>query len=69
MRTFSLRDIYILNLCYTNRLLDISLGTLFAYGQTASGKTHTIMGDTAEPGIVPLAIQDVFNHINEVGFK
>lgn len=40
-------------------------GTLFAYGQTASGKTHTIMGDATEPGIVPLAVQDVFNHINE----
>ena len=43
-----------------------NLGTLFAYGQTASGKTHTIMGDESEPGIVPLAIQDIFNHINEV---
>lgn len=43
-----------------------SLGTLFAYGQTASGKTHTIMGDNKEMGILPLAIADVFNNTNEV---
>lgn len=41
-------------------------GTLFAYGQTASGKTHTIMGDKSELGIIPLAVQDVFNHIEQV---
>ena len=39
-------------------------GTLFAYGQTASGKTHTIMGEPAELGIVPLAVKDIFEHIN-----
>ncbi len=25
--------------------------TVFAYGETGSGKTHTIMGDTNEPGV------------------
>ena len=30
-------------------------GTVFAYGQTASGKTHTMQGTAAEPGIIPLA--------------
>ena len=43
-----------------------ALGTLFAYGQTASGKTHTIIGDNKEMGILPLAIADVFNNTNEV---
>nr|XP_047133249.1 kinesin-like protein KIN-7I isoform X14 [Hydra vulgaris] len=37
-------------------------GTLFAYGQTASGKTHTILGDVNELGILPLAIKEVFDH-------
>ena len=32
-------------------------GTVFAYGQTSSGKTHTMLGTPAEPGIVPLAVQ------------
>lgn len=39
-------------------------GTVFAYGQTSSGKTHTMRGTASQPGIVPLAVQDVFDHIS-----
>ncbi|GAA5933567.1 hypothetical protein JCM3775_003734 [Rhodotorula graminis] len=35
-------------------------GTVFAYGQTASGKTFTMTGSAAEPGIIPLAIDELF---------
>ena len=38
-------------------------GSVFAYGQTATGKTHTMTGTQAAPGIVPLAIQDIFDYI------
>jgi centromeric protein E len=38
-------------------------GTVFAYGQTASGKTHTMMGNPDEIGIIPLAIQELFSFI------
>ncbi|KAJ3359135.1 hypothetical protein GGF32_009582 [Allomyces javanicus] len=38
-------------------------GTVFAYGQTASGKTYTMMGTDREPGVIPLAIHDVFQYI------
>ncbi|KAG2240151.1 hypothetical protein Bca52824_091033 [Brassica carinata] len=38
-------------------------GTVFAYGVTSSGKTHTMHGDQESPGIIPLAIQDVFSII------
>ena len=31
--------------------------TVFAYGQTSSGKTHTMKGTADEPGIIPLAVQ------------
>ena len=31
-------------------------GTVFAYGQTASGKTHTMMGGGGEPGLVQTAL-------------
>nr|KAJ3423065.1 hypothetical protein HK105_003505 [Polyrhizophydium stewartii] len=41
-------------------------GTIFAYGQTSSGKTHTMMGDSSEPGIIPLALERVFRHISMV---
>jgi kinesin family protein 5 len=41
-------------------------GTIFAYGQTASGKTHTMEGVIGEPslqGIIPRIVNDIFNHI------
>lgn len=41
-------------------------GTIFAYGQTASGKTHTmegVIGDESWQGIIPRIIQDIFNYI------
>ncbi|PWA54649.1 kinesin motor family protein [Artemisia annua] len=40
-------------------------GTVFAYGVTSSGKTHTMHGDHNSPGIIPLAIKDVFSIIQD----
>ncbi|KAL8151389.1 hypothetical protein V2J09_021197 [Rumex salicifolius] len=40
-------------------------GTVFAYGVTSSGKTHTMHGDQSTPGIIPLAIKDVFSIIQD----
>lgn len=40
-------------------------GTVFAYGVTSSGKTHTMHGDQKSPGIIPLAIKDVFSIIQD----
>lgn len=31
--------------------------TVFAYGVTSSGKTHTIQGNSSEPGIIPRAVK------------
>lgn len=39
-------------------------GTIFAYGQTASGKTHSVLGSDREPGALVLAAHDVFSHIH-----
>lgn len=38
-------------------------GTVFAYGQTSSGKTYTMMGTSEEPGVIPLAIEHMFDAI------
>ncbi|XP_047364114.1 centromere-associated protein E-like [Vespa velutina] len=38
-------------------------GTVFAYGQTSSGKTFTMMGDLNEAGIITLAIEHMFDAI------
>mmetsp|Transcript_8232 Transcript_8232/g.20399 ORF Transcript_8232/g.20399 Transcript_8232/m.20399 type:complete len:1198 (+) Transcript_8232:124-3717(+) len=46
-------------------------GTVFAYGVTSSGKTHTMMGGYseehgAEPGIVPNVVRELFAEIERV---
>ncbi|CAH8478884.1 unnamed protein product [Dicrocoelium dendriticum] len=44
-------------------------GTIFAYGQTSSGKTFTmegILGDTVFQGVIPRIIHDIFNHIYQM---
>ncbi|KAM9337578.1 kinesin-1 heavy chain-like [Symphorus nematophorus] len=41
-------------------------GTIFAYGQTSSGKTHTMEGKLHDPnmmGVIPRIVQDIFNYI------
>ena len=42
-------------------------GTIFAYGQTSSGKTHTMQGPDIEDlemqGIIPRMVRTVFNRI------
>lgn len=40
-------------------------GTVFAYGQTNSGKTHTMRGSSVEPGVIPLAVHDLFDMIQQ----
>ncbi|XP_011297517.1 kinesin-like protein KIF3B [Fopius arisanus] len=41
-------------------------GTIFAYGQTGTGKTYTmegIKGDSKRRGIIPRSFEHIFNHI------
>jgi len=38
-------------------------GTIFAYGQTSSGKTYTMLGTDKDPGITLLALSDIFHAI------
>ena len=42
-------------------------GTIFAYGQTGCGKTHTMMGlpDNENKGIIPKAFNHVYGCIND----
>ena len=34
---------------------------MFAYGQTASGKTFTVRGTETSPGLIPLSINELFS--------
>ncbi|KAJ2595166.1 hypothetical protein GGF39_003936 [Coemansia sp. RSA 1721] len=38
-------------------------GTIFAYGQTSSGKTHTMYGGDSEDGIIKLAVKNMFSFV------
>lgn len=38
-------------------------GTVFAYGMTGSGKTYSMQGSQANPGIIPLSVNAIFNQI------
>ncbi|XP_061823774.1 kinesin-like protein KIF22 [Nerophis lumbriciformis] len=38
--------------------------SVFAYGPTGAGKTHTMLGSSEEPGMIPHAVQEVINLVN-----
>jgi kinesin family member 18/19 len=54
----------------TRNLLDSVLdgynATVFAYGATGCGKTHTITGTAQEPGIIFLTMQELFEKISDI---
>lgn len=35
--------------------------SVFAYGPTGAGKTHTMLGNPQQPGVIPRAVREVFN--------
>lgn len=39
--------------------------SIIAYGQTSTGKTHTMSGTQHEPGIIPLAVQECFQYLQK----
>ena len=41
-------------------------GTLFAYGQTTSGKTHTMLGTKDQKGLLHHSMQDIFSFTESV---
>ncbi|MCJ1340487.1 hypothetical protein MMC09_005783 [Bachmanniomyces sp. S44760] len=47
------------------RVMEGYHGTVFAYGMTGTGKTFSMQGTTSSPGVIPLAITDIFSYIRE----
>eukprot|EP00978_Attheya_sp_CCMP212_P012803 scaffold31989_cov54-Attheya_sp.AAC.6 len=43
--------------------------SVFAYGQTSTGKTYTMSGTRQDPGVVPLAVRDCFRYIRHNASK
>ena len=54
----------------TQPLLDSVLdgynATVFAYGATGCGKTHTILGTPEDPGVIFLTMKELYNRIEEL---
>ncbi|KAI5306104.1 kinesin-like protein Klp5 [Ascosphaera pollenicola] len=48
-----------------DNVLDGYNATIFAYGATGCGKTHTITGTQQQPGIIFLAMQELFERMEE----
>lgn len=48
-----------------DNVLDGYNATVFAYGATGCGKTHTITGTSQQPGIIFLTMQELFEKISE----
>eukprot|EP00639_Heterosigma_akashiwo_P034241 CAMPEP_0194716726 /NCGR_PEP_ID=MMETSP0296-20130528/8427_1 /TAXON_ID=39354 /ORGANISM="Heterosigma akashiwo, Strain CCMP2393" /LENGTH=192 /DNA_ID=CAMNT_0039617259 /DNA_START=44 /DNA_END=619 /DNA_ORIENTATION=- len=40
-------------------------GLLFSYGITNAGKTHTILGNDEHPGILPRALESLFEYLSK----
>ncbi len=47
------------------RVMEGYHGTVFAYGMTGTGKTFSMQGTAGSPGVIPLAISDIFSYIRE----
>ncbi|PHH67888.1 hypothetical protein CDD82_1019 [Ophiocordyceps australis] len=47
------------------RVMEGYHGTVFAYGMTGTGKTFSMQGTASSPGVIPLAITDIFSYIRE----
>ncbi|SMR57687.1 unnamed protein product [Zymoseptoria tritici ST99CH_3D1] len=47
------------------RVMEGYHGTVFAYGMTGTGKTFSMQGTANSPGVIPLAITDIFSYIRE----
>ncbi|RKF53930.1 Kinesin-like protein KIN-7D, mitochondrial [Erysiphe neolycopersici] len=47
------------------RVMEGYHGTVFAYGMTGTGKTFSMQGTVSSPGVIPLAITDIFSYIRE----
>ena len=51
------------------RVMEGYNGTVFAYGMTGTGKTYSMQGTDDSPGVIPMAITDIFAFIRETPRK
>ena len=48
-----------------NGVLDGYNASVFAYGATGAGKTHTMLGSGITPGVMVLTVEELFRRIKE----
>ncbi|KJP85359.1 hypothetical protein AK88_05020 [Plasmodium fragile] len=63
----SQEDVYMNSVkCLIDAVIAGYNSTVFAYGATGAGKTHTIIGHKNEPGIMNMILRDLFNRIKQM---
>ena len=40
-------------------------GSIMAYGQTTSGKTHTMLGQDGDQGVLVESVQEIFKYMEQ----
>ncbi|XP_059499238.1 kinesin-like protein KIF22 isoform X1 [Stegostoma tigrinum] len=48
-----------------SHILNGQNASVFAYGPTGAGKTHTMLGSAKQPGVVPRSLLDIFRMVRE----
>jgi centromeric protein E len=51
---------------FANLVLHVDSEIFFCRNQTSSGKTYTMSGFGADPGVIPLAVCDLFDTARQV---
>ena len=65
----SYKNTIIGQLCISYGFILFLSGTIFAYGQSGSGKTYTISGNKMQAGILELAMNSIFRYIEQVCYN
>ncbi|XP_053326500.1 kinesin-like protein KIF22 [Spea bombifrons] len=64
----SQREVYSGSVCpILTNLLNGQNASVFAYGPTGAGKTHTMLGNPAQPGVIPRAVRDLLQLTRAAG--
>ncbi|EDV20125.1 uncharacterized protein TRIADDRAFT_32396, partial [Trichoplax adhaerens] len=48
-----------------NHVFDGHNVSIFTYGATGSGKTYTMIGNESDPGLIPMAVNEIFSYTSK----
>ena len=64
-QNISQEEIYTTSISFLiNNIFEGFNSTVFTFGETGTGKTYTMLGDSNNKGIIYLSLNDIFNYMN-----